>query len=382
MREILEQYNQGVLTDVGNLLRDLELAPTPRELEPYRLKLLQIGEERQARARRNLRYLGLGRDEILNDILSETRLLREDVRLLSSRLAIPVLRAGDSDRLCLKIIGWLHREHARTADYPPVFTDGAPAILPFVEFVPIYYFPCVEQRGLLYQPLLFHELGHLLYRLHLDEMDDLVRELQRRVADVLSPPSQRNDSYSRQQAGRRQTIVTTWYRWAQELYCDAVGLMIGGPSFLYAFSTYLSALATGDYYREPDALRYSTHPVTWLRIRFLIGRAVELGLEEQARRVEGAWLDTAQTLGAREDYHGYYDPSLAAPISSMIDDMLTEVSPRPYTDADAAAGGWDPDSDSPVRLLNWAWQVHNAEPDVYSAWEAGQVARYLQGDDG
>ena len=106
-------------------------------------------------------------------------------------------------------------------------------IWPFLHIAPTYFFPFLEQKGLLFQPLLFHEFGHLLYLCHKREMDDLVRELQREVEDVLTPPSQRNDRHSDIQAGQRQTIVDTWYRWAQELFCDAVGLTIEGPSFLY-----------------------------------------------------------------------------------------------------------------------------------------------------
>ncbi len=329
------------------------------------------------RAERNLAYLSLGQDDILGDVLSETQVLRRLVRLLSTLLATPVLRASESDRLCLRVIGWLHSEHADTTRYAPVFTDGAPAIRPFTDLAPIYYFPCVEQRGLLYQPLFFHEFGHLLYQLHKPEMDDLVGELQREVTRVLAPPSRRNDRYSERQAAHRQAIADTWYSWAQELYCDAVGFHIGGPCFLRAFSAYLGALNRGDYYREPENLENSAHPVTWLRVRFLAAGATAAGYPELGRGIKGEWATTAAVLGVREDYHGYYDPALAAVIQRVVADMLTEVSPRMHSQSESTGEDWSPEADSPIRLLNHAWSVYDADPEDYAAWEAERIALLL-----
>jgi hypothetical protein len=48
------------------------------------------------------------------------------------------------------------------------------------------------------------------------------------VGYALVPASQRNDRYAREQAAQRQAIVNTWYSWAQEFFCDAVSLTIGG----------------------------------------------------------------------------------------------------------------------------------------------------------
>lgn len=134
---------------------------------------------------------------------------------------------------------------------------------------PLYFFPSVEQRGLLYQPLSFHEFAHLLYACHTREMDDPVGELQQKVHDALLPASQRNDRHAAQQGQQRQTIVGAWYQWTQEFFCDAVGFTIGDPCFLWAFSTYLSRMTETDFYRRPNDLRPSMHPVPWLRIQLV-----------------------------------------------------------------------------------------------------------------
>jgi hypothetical protein len=96
-----------------------------------------------------------------------------------------VPHASPTDRLCLTVITWLHREHPSTAPYPAATSDGSPAIWPFTSLAPIYFFPCAEQRRLLYLPLFFHEFGHLLYACHKREMDDLDEQLQRDIAQVL-----------------------------------------------------------------------------------------------------------------------------------------------------------------------------------------------------
>lgn len=158
-----------------------------------------------------------------------------------------------------------------------------------------------------------------------------------------------------------------------------MGFRIGGPCFLRAFSSYLSAFAETDFYQQPDDLRTSQHPVTWLRIRFLARRAARAGFEDLARASDAEWRLVATTLGLREDYHGFYAEPLEHPVERIIEDMLTEAAPRPYDDAEAAGGGWSAGSDTPVRLLNWAWRVHEAQPDAYAEWEAEQVARLLEG---
>jgi hypothetical protein len=379
LRAILVQRNEALYCDVDLLLGLLEKAQVPPEAALYQEHVLRAcREEIRNGLDKNLRYLRLGQDEVLEDVLSQTSNLTQFIHYFIPKLVAPVLRASSSDRLCLTIIGWMHREHPQTVVYPPALVDGTVSIWPFVSFAPIYMFPTVEQRGLLYQPLLFHEFGHLLYNLHKREMDDLVTELRQGIADTLVPLSRRNDRHSEQQAAARQRVVDTWYSWAQELFCDAVGFTIGGPCFLQAFSSYLGSMDSRDFYRAPEYLTLSTHPITWLRIRFLAERAEEAGYGDLAAEIHAEWRRVAGALKVIEDYHGYYQESLARLVRRIVDDMLVETAPREVTPAEAQGGGWCPDKDSPARLLNWAWQVYQADPRQYSKWEAHQVALLLQ----
>lgn len=377
MQQILKARNLGLLHDLGQLIRALQAASVPGELVPYKERILSVCSQLQSTASRNLRDLALGQDQILEDVLSNTQQIMQYVRLISARLTAPVLRSAPVDRLSLATIGWAHRQHSITASIPPAFADGDCSVWPFVQIAPIYFFPCLEQRGLLYQPLFFHEFGHLLYVCHKQEMDDLVGELQREVEDVLMPPSQRNDRHADVQAAQRQTIVDTWYRWAQELFCDAVGLTIGGPCFLFAFSGYLGTMQRGDFYRQPADLEHSEHPVTWLRMRLLVERARASGFEDLAGEVERTWNVVARTMGVAEDYHGFYDDALSAPLAKTIDDMLTEAEPRRCSQSEASGEGWSVQPDALVCLLNEAWRVYRSSPSAYGDWEDKAMRRFL-----
>jgi hypothetical protein len=208
-------------------------------------------------------------------------------------------------------------------------------------------------------------------------MDDLVRELQREIEDVLIPASQRNDRHADVQTAYRQIVVDTWYRWIQEFFCDAVGLTIGGPCFLLAFSGYLGTMQQGDFYRQPADLQYSTHPVPWLRLRLLAERARTAGLADLAQEVEKEWGVVADTMGVSEDYHGFYDQALSAVLTRTIDDMLTEAGPRVCSRSEAAGEEGSGESPTLVSLLNQAWSRYRGNPAAFSEWEAEAVRQLL-----
>ncbi len=329
--------------------------------------------------KRNRIYIRNHREETLNDVVAYTQVAERYITLANLYLATPIARAAASDRLCLFVIRWLHNWHDETRKYPAAFIDGAPAIRPFIERppTPIYYFPFSKQRNLLYQPLFFHEFGHLLYAVHQAEMKDLVGELQRKISQRLTPLSQRKDGYARDQANYRQSIIDTWYNWIQELFCDAVGLMIGGPAYIYAFSTHLTSVNEMSFYRSPNYLDGSEHPVTWLRVQLLTDRIEAYGYQDLARTIRQEWADTANLLDIREDYHGYYHSSLKEDLRLTINDMLTEADPRRHTLDEANARSWSPDTDTPIQLMNWAWRVFFDEPRNYPEWEKAQIDQLL-----
>lgn len=379
MRNVLIARNGDLADNLARIAPIIFTDPPFPELESYVRMLREYHADTSKLVRENLEYLALGEDAILDDIRSNTAQALQLVRFLSIRLLTPIVRARSTDRLSLKTISWLHNSHASTRGVPAVFVDGECAVWPTRgPFPPIYSFPADEQQGLLFQALYFHEFGHLLYVFHKPELDELVRELQAEVDDLLTPASLRNDRYAERQAAERQIVVHTWYKWAQELFCDAVGLVLGGPAFLYAISSYSGMLELGDFYRDVGDLRWSDHPITSLRIQTLSEHARTMGLDA-ADRVLTEWKKLATAMEVPQDYHGFFDPRLMPAIRRTLDDMVTEVGPRAFMpDETAPRAAIAPDT-TPVALVNSAWQRQHDSPQDYRNWEKNAVAAWIKG---
>lgn len=369
MWSILKAHNRAALENTQKLVQSLAGRQVFSELLPYRERIISICLHLQGIAEKNLADIAQEREVIVEDVLSSTQQVIRTIRLLSARMAAPILRVSTSERLSLWTIMWVHREHPRTGTVPACLTSGDCSVWPFVHIAPIYYFPFLEQQSLLYQPLIFHEFGHVLYVVHGPELDALVGELQGEIEDALVPPSQRNDRYSDTQALRRQAIVDIWYRWTQELFCDAVGLTIGGPAYLQAFSSYLATMERGAFFRDASDLEASDHPVTWLRIHLLAERAKRIGFGSVAADVISEWRQVANAMKVREDHHGFYDPSLEQKVERSIDNMLTEADPRKCTRSESEGLGWESWNDSPVALFNKAWAKHREGSRSFEIWQ-------------
>ena len=375
MQDLLRRSNLDLLRETDRLRSMLTALSVPAELFTYRDKVTGACDYLHQLALQNLCDLELGQDDTLDDVLSQTQSLTAGFRLYNQRLASPLLRYRPSDRLCLRVVAWLHNYHPETRGIPAGLDDGEFGIWPEPRIPIIYFMPSSRQHGLLYLPLFFHEFGHLLYACHRQEMNALVRDLQEEIDRLLRPASQRNDPYAHQTAIRRDSIVETWYEWAQELFCDAVGLTIGGPCFANAFSMYLRMGGRGKFHQPREQLAFSGHPVAWLRIRLIAEQARQMDLAE-ADKLENDWDQIAATMKIEEDYCGFYDARFLPLIRRAINDMLTEASPYKFSAGDASASDWNAKL-SPVHLLNNAWSVFLNDPDSYSAWEEQIISAFL-----
>jgi hypothetical protein len=150
MLESLQQRNQQLIRDLDSLVEVINSAQIVSELEPYRERLRMISEELRRQAGHNLALISLGLPELQNDVLSRTGVVVLNVRLLSFRFVRPLSRASALDRVCLLTIQWLHQQHKGTRQYPAVYVDDECAISPFIHITPMYFFPCLDQRGLLF----------------------------------------------------------------------------------------------------------------------------------------------------------------------------------------------------------------------------------------
>jgi hypothetical protein len=380
LRKVLLQSNLDLLREIEQLLRILQNASNfiPTELYTYCQWVIAAFQAFYNQVNQNLNDLALGHDAILLDILSNTQKIRQYLCLFNQRLFSPILRTQPSDRLCLKLLQWLHSTHPQTQKIPLAFIDGDFASWSAKSLPTIYFIPPSVQHGLLYLPILFHEFGHLLYVCHKPEMQDLVSSLQKQIYNLLEPGSQRDDAYALADLEKRITIVEVWYEWTQEIFCDAVGLTIGGSAFLHAFSMYLKMLGRGEYYLEEKDLSRQGHPVTWLRVKLLAERARQMKFSSIAEQLEENWEAIAKVLNIREDYYGFYEPEFLPAVQQTIDDMLIEAEPRCFTDSEVNVTNTDPFNFSPIKLLNQAWYYFFNKSAEYSRWEEQAILIFLK----
>ncbi|MBY0459395.1 MAG: hypothetical protein K2V38_18880, partial [Gemmataceae bacterium] len=250
------------------------------------------------------------------------------------------------------------------------------AVYPTSQVPPIYLVPVTRQKTLLHRPLVFHEFGHVLYACHKQEMDDLVKEFQRVVSTALAPRSIRG-GIGTKAASFRQQVVTSWFAWVHEFYCDAVGITVGGPCFLKAFSHFFRTRSNDQYYVPRDEQLRRKHPVTWLRTKMLVDRARKHGHANLADEVEKGWVETAKAIGVQEEYEGTWSEDFFIPLRKMLDDMLEESQPTLHRPEDVKVSETST-SLTAIQLCNLAWSKFEAAPSTYRSWERAAIEGFLK----
>jgi hypothetical protein len=364
--------NQSLL----NFKRELKAAvailnskPVPQELDRLKQWLSDTYKGIETDLDQLDYLISLQDSDLHEDLLSGFSSLQYWFRFYSTKYLPAIYRNHDNDLLALRLLKWLHGEHPQTKDEPFLIQDGNFSILPAVSLPISYYLPVIYQQGLLFLPLFFHELGHYFYQAHKPEMDSLVRELQSKLDLALQQPTM-----TALQQEKAKKIVETWYEWAQELFCDAIGLEIGGKTFLKAFGYFLRMQGQTALQQSEKDLANSSHPVSWLRIKFLVERARALGLVKEAGEIEKEWSDIAATLKISEDYYGYYAVKYHDAIREMIDNMVIEAGPISFSDYLSDNPLVEP---SYIQIIHNAWELFEAEPDNYDIWEQQKIRELL-----
>jgi hypothetical protein len=376
MRAILVEANRDLLRQIDLLNQLIGQACTPAELTPYVASVASVCSELRRDVLRNLQDLEYSLPQSYEDTLHATMQLTTTFELVNTRFAQPIVRSRSDDRLVLLILRWLHDVHRDAAGVAFAFSDGDFGVWPAQPLPVIYFLPTSRQHTLLYLPLFFHEFGHLLFACHQPELEDLTKDFQRVVRDQVSPLTVRGRDLGGPEGDFREEVVSAWFSWVQEFFCDAVGLSIGGPCFLKAFSHFFRTRSEDAYHVPSGEQVAGEHPVTWLRIRLLVDRAMKLGFCELADRTARAWDSVARTLGVAEDYEGTWADELFDPLRKTIEDMLVEAGPRLFCNEDLQMRE-SGQAQNPVGLCTGAWDRFEADPDSYAAWEREAARAYL-----
>lgn len=372
MKDILTQNNTDLVREILIIRKRVEESITPLELNAYKKWLLDTLDIFDHQIQNNFDLIKLDQSILVSEILSETQNLTINLRALTERYLAPILRYTSNDLFCLKAINWLHEQHNQSKDIPFAVSDGSFAIFPTTDTPVIYFLPASSLNNLIHIPLIFHEFGHYLYAYHQEEMDDLVKDLQTKIWNKCRPSYIGNDPRNSSSYESLNKIVETWYEWMQEFFCDAVGLHVGGQSYLKTFSIYLRMMGRGQFRVNENELIQSSHPVSWLRIKLLAKRAVRLGLEKQADEIVKSWNHIAQELHIKEEYYGFYHSSFGDEVYGTLEDMLIESNPIEFKNFIV-----DNNSSNLIQLVNKAWSKYTEEPDDYEEWESTEIDEFI-----
>lgn len=372
MRSVLIETNRDLAHQAEILLRVVEEAKVPPRLAPFVERVKQICHSVIDRAARSLKDLQYDVPSIIGDVADTTRGAVGYFELVAERLAPPIIRAKESDKVVLELLYWMHQQHPQTQNLAFAFDDGKFAVYPTTDFPPVYRLPVSAQHCLLYLPLFYHEFGHVLFAVHEPELRDLIGDFQQIVTAHLSPATVRDRPSRTRDEKFRTDVIRKWYPWLLELFCDAVGLTIGGPAYLRAFSQFFRLKDNKQYYMPREDLTdvRVTHPVTWLRIVLLCDRARRLGLNDVANRVERDWQKIAQLREITQDFGGIWSDEYLLPFQKTVDNMLIEAGPPRWAELRQTRL-----STELTAMLDTAWDVFDSAPNDYSVWEQGSLAK-------
>jgi len=376
MRKILEVNNKDILREIKCIRQSLEMSSFPSELKDYYEWILSFLREKEKIVFDNLYYLSLNVDSILSEVLERTQSATLNIRVLSAKYISPLSRYSKSDNLCVMLLKWLHDQHPQSKDIPFAMSDGNFKIYPSTEIPVLYYLPSSSQRSLLHLALFFHEFGHYLFEFHRKEMIALIIEMQDGMEELLVQPFQQNDDKSQRQRAKAKSIIETWFDWIEEIFCDLVGLTIGGPAFLRTFSLYLRMSGREAFYLNDKELEGRSHPVSWIRIKFLVERAKSIGLINEAISIEKEWEQMASLMNMSAIYHGYYSLTYDKLINEALDCMLEEAAPIKYNDFISNSAEFVFGKDNFIQLVSTAWTLHDKSHTQYENWEESILNKF------
>jgi hypothetical protein len=299
-----------------------------------------------------------------------------NIRILSAKYISPLSRYSKSDNISIMLLKWLHDQHSQSKDVPFAVSDGNFSIYPSKEIPVIYYLPSSSQKSLLHLPLFFHEFGHYLFEVHRKEMNDYIISMQDGMEELLLQPYQQNDDRFHRERKKTKNIIETWYDWIEEIFCDLVGLTIAGPDFLKTFSLYLRMSGREAFYLSDKELENSTHPVSWIRIKFLVDRAKKMDFVNEANQIEVEWKKMATLMNMTPVYHGYYSAAYDTLINEALDSMLEEASPIRYVDYVSISDEFVPGRDNFIQLMNVAWRIQEKKHGLYESWETEVIETF------
>ena len=139
---------------------------------------------------------------------------------------------------------------------------------------------------------------------------------------------------------------------------------------------YLRTSGNTSFYVNEENLKRSTHPVSWLRIKFLAHRAKSFGLNEEAEALKKLWENMAAILNIKEKYHGYYEDGFFEIVNQCLDCMIEETQPIFFEHyLQNNDNQWQ--NMNFIELVNWSWDKYFENFEDYNVVEKEIIEYYI-----
>ena len=151
----------------------------------------------------------------------------------------------------------------------------------------IFNLPALDPANVLLAPILAHEVGHSLVS-HSNLLNSLYQK-----GDMGALNTLLKDCLAEEPGADPTLWKNLLNSWLRELVCDALAVVLTGPSFLFASCVFLPAPARGS---------IGTHPYPADRISFTLGQLTQLGwadrLESESPNVRNWLTELVKATGA------------------------------------------------------------------------------------
>lgn len=257
--------------------------------------------------------------------VSEYRILITEATRLETVFMPALANVNERDIELSKLLRKLHQE-VKFPLHCPAITRSSQELHWIDSSLHLIGVPYRDDHSPLAIPILFHELGHLLFAesndLHVKPFENSMLSIGRSATEFFR---EREISAQRR---RGQAFVAARYRawrhlwvknWIEELCCDAFGTVIGGPAYAWAFIH--STVAFGvDPFELPNLESDSEHPADSARVATIVQTLEQCGMATEAARIQSFWSVAVSSLCGEqpEEFKQCYPDDLISAIAQEV----------------------------------------------------------------
>lgn len=265
-------------------------------------------------------------------IYSELIELAEFIHYLRTNEIPAYLASSPDDHFFSSVLEEIHREVGLDSIKPvaTLYQGGWFAAAPVLPNIPLYFLPSSIASDPSELPLIYHEIGHILFRLWGAEFWQRLEvvfkaTVQRKIleARLESDPAIRESRYNFLTA---HTVKMS--EEMEELVCDIVGVLLGGEAFVAALNIGLFCLSNTNPF-DADDVRYPP-----LDCRMRIGKIALKHLNVEASLADylaSNWANVQSLHAPPFLYRWVYDDQYLSDITIATKDFLIDKNLKSYS---------------------------------------------------